>query len=123
MNGFFRRFFFSDFGPPLPPDMSHRPSIAGQNIDEILYSESKYEQAIITRDVSGIYRIHIEVWDTATGSMDPERFGAVEIVALLPTQLSRPVSLLVKSCFYSTRRGRVTLDTLPLYAICSVDKA
>jgi hypothetical protein len=65
MSGFFRRFFFRDFGPPPPPDVSHWPSIAGQNIDEILYSESKYERAIITRDASGIYRIHMQSWDTS----------------------------------------------------------
>lgn len=63
MIGFFRRFFLSDFGPPPPPDVSHQPGIAGQSIDEILYSDSKCERAIITHDVSGIYRIHMQFWD------------------------------------------------------------
>ena len=65
MTGFFRRFILGDFGPPPPPDLSHQPSIAGQSIVEILYSESKGKRAIITGDASGIYRIHIQFWDTS----------------------------------------------------------
>jgi hypothetical protein len=65
MSGFFRRHFLGDHGPPPPPDLSHQPSIAGQKTVEILYSDSKYKRAIITHDPSGIYRIHIQSWDTS----------------------------------------------------------
>jgi hypothetical protein len=65
MSGFFRRFFLGDFGPPPLPDLSHQPSIAGQNIVEILYSDSKHERVVITHDASGIYRIHVQLWDTS----------------------------------------------------------
>jgi len=65
MRGFLRRFFLGDFGPPPPPDLSQQPSIAGQSVDEILYSESKSERAIITHDTSGIHRIHVQFWDSS----------------------------------------------------------
>jgi hypothetical protein len=65
MSSFFSRFFFRDMGPPPPPDLALQPKIPGQNIVETLYSDSRQHRAIITRDTSGIYRIHVQVWDTS----------------------------------------------------------
>ncbi len=65
MNGFFRRFFLGDFGPPPPPDLSHQPTIPGQTVVEILYHDSKCTRAVITCDPSGTYRIHKQFWDTS----------------------------------------------------------
>jgi hypothetical protein len=68
MSNFLRRLFTRDFGPPPSPDLAHQPSIPGQTIVEILYSDSKQGRAIITRDGSGVYRIHIQFWDTSDWS-------------------------------------------------------
>jgi hypothetical protein len=65
MSSFLRRFFCRDFGPTPPPDLADRPSIPGQNIIDTLYSDSNQQRAIITRDTSGIYRIHVQFWDTS----------------------------------------------------------
>ena len=65
MSSFLRRIFSRDFGPPPAPDLADAPSIAGQIIVETLYSDSNEQRAIITRDPSGIFRIHIQFWDTS----------------------------------------------------------
>jgi hypothetical protein len=65
MLGFFRRFFFSDFGPPPSPDVADKPSFPGQRIVETLYSESKLGRAFITVDGTSIYRIIVQCWDTS----------------------------------------------------------
>ena len=65
MSSFFHRFFYRDFGPAPAPDLADEPSIAGEKIMEMLYSDSKEQRAIITRDASGIFRIHVQFWDTS----------------------------------------------------------
>ena len=65
MASFFRRFFFSDFGPPPPPDLGNQPSLAGQRIVEIVYSDSKQARAFITVDETDSYRIVVQWWDTS----------------------------------------------------------
>jgi len=63
MSNFLHRFFCRDFGPAPAPDLADEPSIAGQTVIEKLYSDSKEQRAIITRDASGIFRIHTQFWD------------------------------------------------------------
>ena len=65
MSSFLHHFFCRDPGPAPAPDLVDEPSIDGQKIIETLYSDSKQRRAIITRDRSGIFRIHIQFWDTS----------------------------------------------------------
>jgi hypothetical protein len=65
MSNFLTRIFRRDFGPPPPPDLAHEPSIPGQSIAETLYSNSMRQRAIIDRGGSGMYRIHLQWWDTS----------------------------------------------------------
>lgn len=65
MPGFFRRFILSDFGPPPSPDAGNLLSFPGQQIVEILYSDSKQQRAFITVDDTGRYRAVIQRWDTS----------------------------------------------------------
>jgi hypothetical protein len=65
MSNFLRRMLRRDFGPPPSPDVAHQPTISGQSTVEVLYSDSKQQRAIITQDGSGIYRIHVQWWDTS----------------------------------------------------------
>jgi len=76
MLSFLRRFFVRDFGPPPPPDEAHQPSIPGQSIVETFYSDSKQRRAIITRDTTGAYHIHIQFWDTSDWSAGYGAFWA-----------------------------------------------
>ena len=64
MSRFFRRFILGDYGPPPPPDVAHQPSFPGQTIIEVIYSDSKRERAIITRDESSTFRVYLQWWDT-----------------------------------------------------------
>jgi hypothetical protein len=64
MSNFLSRIFRRDFGPPPPPDLAHQPSIPGEIIAETVYSDSKQQRAIVTRDGVGTYRIHVQWWDT-----------------------------------------------------------
>ena len=50
--------------PPPKPDISSKPSIAGQEVVEIIYSPSNYVRGIISRDPRGIFRVRTEFWDT-----------------------------------------------------------
>ncbi len=74
MSNFLRRLFLRDFGPPPPPDLAYEPTIPGQTIVETLYSDSKRQRAMIARDGSGIYRIHVQWWDTSDWKAWSEAF-------------------------------------------------
>jgi hypothetical protein len=76
MSNFLQRLFHRDFGPPPPPDLTLQPTISGQSIVELIYSDSKQQRAIITRDGSGIYRIHLQWWDTSDWKAWAEAFWA-----------------------------------------------
>lgn len=65
MLGFIRRFIFSDFGPPPPPDSAQQPSFPGQRIIETICSDSKQQRVFITVDETGDYRIYLQWWDTS----------------------------------------------------------
>lgn len=65
MSGFFRRFVLGDHGPPPPPDVGHQPSFSDQSVVDTVYSDSKQERAIITRDESGTFRVYVQWWDTS----------------------------------------------------------
>src|SRR5215469_17933848 len=65
MSGFLRSFFLGGHGQLPPPDRSVRPKIAGQEVVEVVYSDSQAERAVITNDSSGIYRVHVQFWDTS----------------------------------------------------------
>jgi hypothetical protein len=73
---FLRRVFVRDFGPPPPPDETQQPSASGQTVVETLYSLSRQQRAIIARDATGIYRIHIQFWDTSDWSAGYGAFWA-----------------------------------------------
>src|SRR5688500_15728442 len=73
---FLRRFFVRDFGPPPPPDETQQLSTSGKTVVETLYSPSRQQRAIITRDTTGIYRIHIQFWDTSDWSAGYGAFWA-----------------------------------------------
>ena len=49
---------------PPKPDTSDKPSIAEQEVVEIIYSASNHVRGIITRDTRGIYRVRTEYWST-----------------------------------------------------------
>ena len=76
MSNFLRRFFMRDFGSPPPPDLAHQPSIPEQRTVETLYSDSKLQRAIITCDSSGMYRIHVQRWDTSDWKAWSQAFWA-----------------------------------------------
>ena len=46
------------------PDTEHRPTIAGQTLVEVNYSENSHVRGIITLDANGVYRVRTEFWDT-----------------------------------------------------------
>ena len=105
MSGFLRRFFFRDFGPPPLPDLAHQPSIPGQSIVETLYSDSKQQRAIITRDSSGTYRIHVQWWDTSDWKAWSEAFWAGGSSSSFTDNIETAGGLHARDCM-SCLRGR-----------------
>lgn len=64
--------------PPPKPDTSHRPTIIGQEVVEIIYSPSNYVRGIITRDSRGTYRVRTEFWDTGDWEIAQVAFWSQE---------------------------------------------
>jgi hypothetical protein len=48
-----------------PPNTSHKPSIAGETVVELLYSPSQRERGIITLDAQGLFRVRTDFWDVS----------------------------------------------------------
>jgi hypothetical protein len=49
---------------PPPPNTGHKPSVAGQTVVEVIYSQSNNVRGIITVDSNVVYRVRTEFWDT-----------------------------------------------------------
>ena len=50
---------------PPPPDYAHRPSYSDQRVVDVLYSATGEQRAVLTQDGEGLFRVHIEWWDTS----------------------------------------------------------
>lgn len=65
MLNFVRKLFDHDPGPPPAPDVKEVPTFPAETVVEAVYSEDYKHRAIITCDQSGLYRIHVQYWDTS----------------------------------------------------------
>jgi hypothetical protein len=49
---------------PPAPDTSHQPSYGSyEDVVEIMYGARKHRRAIITKDITGIFRVRFQEWD------------------------------------------------------------